>query len=107
MRKDSRVDESLNRVQLDLALKALYTSGDVPHSEEGGQEGVGAEVDVMDTVEPPHHAQVSLQTNRCQWVMYVTYAASVTSVATCIAIETRFPQCRGFSNSRNLVPWPG
>lgn len=61
LHQDSRNDESLSRVQLDLALKSLYISGGVPHSGEGDQERGGAEVVVMDTMEHSEHAQVSLE----------------------------------------------
>ena len=59
MHQESTEDVSLRRVQLDTALKALYTSEGL--SAEGDRVEGGARGDTMDIAEPSAHAQARIR----------------------------------------------
>ena len=62
MHQESTEDVSLRRVQLDTALKALYTSSEgLSHTVEGDRVEGGARSDTMDTAEPSAHAQARIR----------------------------------------------
>ena len=62
MHQESAEDGSLRRVQLDTALKALYTSSEgLSHTVEGDGEESGTRGDAMDTAEPSAHAQARIR----------------------------------------------
>ena len=67
MHQELSEDGFLRRVQLDTALKALYTSSEgLFHTaegdgEEGDREEGGAGSDAMDTAEPSAHAQARIR----------------------------------------------
>ena len=62
MHQESAEDGLLRRVQLDTALKALYTSSEgLSHTVEGDRVEGGARGDVMDTAEPSAHAQARIR----------------------------------------------
>ena len=62
MCQESAEDGSFRRLQLDTALKALYTSSEsLSHTVEGDREEGGTRGDAMDTAEPSAHAQVRIR----------------------------------------------
>ena len=62
MCQESAEDGSLRRIQLDTALKALYTSSEsLSHTVEGDMKEGGTRSDAMDTAEPSVHAQVRIR----------------------------------------------
>ena len=62
MHQESTEDVSLRRVQLDTALKALYTSSEgFSHTAEGDRVEGGARGDTMDIVEPSAHDQARIR----------------------------------------------
>ena len=62
MHQELSEDVSLRRVQLDTALKALYTSSEgLSHTAEGDREEGGARGDAMDTAEPSAHLQARIR----------------------------------------------
>ena len=62
MCQESAEDGSFRRLQLDTALKALYTSSEsLSHTVEGDREEGGTRGDAMDTAEPSAHAQARIR----------------------------------------------
>ena len=62
MHQESTEDVSLRRVQLDTALKALYTSSEgLSHTVEGDRVEGGARGDTMDIAEPSAHDQARIR----------------------------------------------
>lgn len=62
MHRESAEDGSLRRVQLDTALKVLYTSSEgLSHTVEGDGEEGRTKGDAMDTAEPSAHAQARIR----------------------------------------------
>ena len=90
MHQESAEDGLLRRVQLDTALKALYTSSEgLSHTVEGDREEGGVRGDVMDTAEPSAHAQariryvidVRLQLHRFLSVIFPAHLAHLDSTS--------------------------
>lgn len=75
MCQESAEDGSFRRLQLDTALKALYTSSEsLSHTVEGDREEGGTRGDAMDTAEPSAHAQA-----RIRYVIHVILSIALFS----------------------------